>query len=553
MGDPSTVSALARALRGAKSFDEGCRIAVDALAAVAGPALGAQALARGVVHLRSDRGAYRALVVRELTRGGHAAIAPSATVFSAIERAGGGVAVDLATCRGVSLAARAPVEVAAAFQAHDATGSIGQMLDRETTHLVALPLRAAGPLAGMLCLELAWPTHVGLPWPSGTWSAELEALADVAGPLLIALPLEEPTSKDDESLLPVIGQRTRSLVRVLSVFATQDETLLLSGPTGAGKSRLAQVCHARSPRHARAFETANLLAVPETIQMAELFGWRKGAFTGAHADHEGLIARAEGGTLFLDEIDKLSPTAQAGLLRVLETRRYAPLGATKERQANVRFIVATNADLAERVRAGAFREDLYYRINVLPLRVPSLDERRDEIAGWARAMLARRQEGTGTRASFDEEALALLAERRWPGNLRQLDNVVRRAFALAIAGEGDGSRVGVEPVRAALAFETASPGPGSAGAPRSALEAVALAIVERALADRRAGRTLALDAVDVLSGAVLRAAIERVGNLKDAYLLFGADALVENRNHTKHFKRVTLALDALLAALDEKQ
>lgn len=126
MSDPSTVSVLARALRGAKSFEEGCRIAVDALASVARPTLGIEALARGVVHLRSDRGAYRALVVRELARGGHAAIAPSATVFSAVDRAGGGVAVDLATCRGVSLAARAPIEVAAAFQAHDAGAASGR-------------------------------------------------------------------------------------------------------------------------------------------------------------------------------------------------------------------------------------------------------------------------------------------------------------------------------------------------------------------------------------------------------------------------------------------
>jgi transcriptional regulator with AAA-type ATPase domain len=551
MSDPNRVSSLARELRRVRSFDEGCRAAIDALAAVAGAALDADAIARGVVHLRSDRGAYRALVVRELARGGSAAIAPSATVFSAIERASGGVAVDLAVCRGVTLATRAPIEVAAAFQAHDAASSIGQMIDRETTHLIALPLRAAGPLAGMICLELAWPTHVGLPWPVGSWPAELEALADVAGPLLLALPLEEPEPAPDDALLPVIGAHTRSLVRVLSVFATQDETLLLSGATGAGKSRLAQVCHARSPRRDRAFETANLLAVPETIQMAELFGWRKGAFTGALADHEGLIARAEGGTLFLDEIDKLSPTAQAGLLRVLETRRYAPLGATKERQANVRFIVATNADLAERVRAGAFREDLYYRINVLPIRVPSLDERRDEIAGWARAMLARRQEGTpGVKVSFDEAALAQLSEARWPGNLRQLDNVVRRAYALALASETEAAAVGVEAVRAALAFEsTGGAGRGGTGAPRSALDAVAAAIVEHALAERRAGRTLDLESVEVLTGAVLRAAGERVGNLKDAYLLFGADALVENRNHTKHHKRVTAALDALLERL----
>ena len=185
--------------------------------------------------------------------------------------------------------------------------------------------------------------------------------------------------------------------------------------------------------------------------MAELFGWRRGAFTRALADHEGLIAAAAGGTLFLDEIDKLTLAAQAGMPRLLETRRFSPLGAARERSVDARFIVATNADLRELVERGLFREDLYYRVNVLPVRLEPLSERVDEVAGWANVMLERRHreaKGSGD-ARFSDDAVRCLCAYRWPGNLRQLDNVVRRAVALGLARDerADGSlRVGEEAV-----------------------------------------------------------------------------------------------------------
>src|SRR5262249_2358515 len=158
-----------------------------------------------------------------------------------------------------------------------------------------------------------------------------------------------------------------------------------------GKSRLARWCHAQSPRSSRPFETVRLLSVPEELQMAELMGWRRGAFTGAVRDTPGALARAAKGTLFIDAIDKPRPKAPAGVLGLRETRRYRPLGDNAgEQRADVRFIVSTNVDLHAAVRAGRFREDLYYRINVLPVRLPSLEERLDELPAWVEYMLLRR-------------------------------------------------------------------------------------------------------------------------------------------------------------------
>jgi DNA-binding NtrC family response regulator len=284
------------------------------------------------------------------------------------------------------------------------------------------------------------------------------------------------------------------------------------------------------------------------MQLAELFGWRRGAFTGAHDDHVGLVEAADGGTLFLDEIDKLSMAAQAALLRLLETRRFSPIGGAKERTANVRFVVGTNADLPALVRARAFREDLYYRINVLPVHLPPLAERRDEIPGWASVMLARRQAEAGVRdglVAFDAAALEALSAEAWPGNLRQLENVVRRAYALWLASQSAEPSLGVTIVRSALAVEG---GRRSSGAedPLSALARAAELFVDEALARRARGEApIALSLLDSLRAATLRSAVARTGSAKDAYLLFGAEAIVKSRNQNKELRRELEALEAL--------
>jgi hypothetical protein len=325
--------ALAKRLRTPHGFEAGSRALLDALHESLEPALaprGAQ-LARGSVHLRSEAEGYRALVKAEWA-GEPQPVEPSASVWSLLVAKDAGVVIDLGTGRGLVIGDGTEVELALTPVAHDGSSSVQQMLARESTHVIALPLRSAGALVGMVCIELAWVSQLGLPLEREPSFDDAEALALVAGPLLVGLPLSEPEAPSKggaDPLFPVAGAKTRPLLRMLERFVAQNETLLLTGPTGAGKSRLAEWCHARSRRSKGPFETANLLAVPETMQMAELFGWRRGAFTGALADHDGLVAAADGGTLFLDEIDKLTLAAQAGLLRLLETRRFSPIGASR--------------------------------------------------------------------------------------------------------------------------------------------------------------------------------------------------------------------------------
>ena len=313
----------------------------------------------------------------------------------------------------------------------------GRMLGRDASHVHVVPLRSPrGGVSGMIALEARCKGATGRAAIWDECHEELDLLASIAAPYLDALPPRPaPKPLTTDELLPVVGRKTAGLIELVRVFAAQEETVLISGPTGAGKSRLARWCHEQSPRKGRSFETLDLLSVPEELQMAELFGWKRGAFTGALKDSVGAIARVAEGTLFIDEIDKLSLKAQAGMLRVLEERRYRPLGDEGgERRANVRFLVGTNADLRASVRAGRFREDLYYRINVLPVRLPALAERLDELPLWAEYMLARRHRESGADGAsrLDGDTSNLLSSAPWPGNLRQLDNIVRRAYAIAL-------------------------------------------------------------------------------------------------------------------------
>ncbi|MBN8613860.1 MAG: sigma-54-dependent Fis family transcriptional regulator, partial [Deltaproteobacteria bacterium] len=443
------------------------------------------------------------------------------------------------------------------YVALERAGSVQQMAARHVTHVVAFPLVAPGDvLVGMLAIELSWPEASGrAAIPRGAWVEQIELACVATAAHLTVLPrARKVTSAARDPLLPVVGAKMSALVEALRVFAGQGETILLTGPTGSGKTQLARWCHAQSTREDGPFHTANLLAVEDGMQMADLFGWRKGAFTGASSDYDGLVAEAHGGTLFLDEIDKLSLKAQAGLLRFLETRRYTPLGGTRDREANVRFLVGTNADLRELVARGAFREDLYYRIHVLPVQLPPLSERTDEIPDWVRVFLARRhlESSRVHGASITDDAIALLTRARWPGNLRQVDNVVRRSYAFALVragGERGAPSLGLDDVTRALSLEGASLDGSSSphDADLDGLDAIARAVVDTAIERRRRGEIVDLATLEGLVGGVLREASERLGSVKNAYLLFGASTLVENRNHTKSYKRELEKWDALRA------
>jgi PAS domain S-box-containing protein len=222
---------------------------------------------------------------------------------------------------------------------------------------------------------------------------------------------------------------------VLPAIAASPSTVLILGETGTGKELVAQTLHSLSPRNRHPFIAVNCGALPDTLLESELFGYKAGAFTGANKDKPGRFALAKAGTLFLDEIAEVSPALQVRLLRVLQERIYEPLGATRSETADVRVIAATNKDLAEQMRRGLFREDLYYRVNVVRVELPPLRRRKEDIPLLVDQFITRfnrlQQKAVQGIAA---EALSLLMAHHWPGNIRELENAIERAFILC----GDG-------------------------------------------------------------------------------------------------------------------
>ena len=213
--------------------------------------------------------------------------------------------------------------------------------------------------------------------------------------------------------------------------AAGDASILIQGESGSGKELLARAIHRASPRANQPFVAINCGAIPETLLESELFGHMKGSFTGAIADQRGLFVAADKGTLFLDEIGDMPLPLQVKLLRVIETREVRPIGATRSIPFDVRIISATHRDLAREKEAGTFREDLYYRLNVVNLRLPSLEERPEDIPMLAEHFLKRLAPRYGRdNAAFAPDALELLVKAKWPGNVRQLYNVVEQSIAL---------------------------------------------------------------------------------------------------------------------------
>jgi PAS domain S-box-containing protein len=227
----------------------------------------------------------------------------------------------------------------------------------------------------------------------------------------------------------------QELFEVLPPVAASPSTVLILGETGTGKELMARTIHSLSPRGGGPFVPVNCGALPDTLLESELFGYKTGAFTGAVRDKQGRFALAKGGTIFLDEIADISPALQVRLLRVLQERVYEPLGGTRPETMDARIIVATNQDLAERTRRGLFREDLYYRINVVRMELPPLRRRMEDIPLLVDQMIDRfnrlqRKSVEG----IDTEALSLLMAHGWPGNIRELANVIERAFVLCNSG-----------------------------------------------------------------------------------------------------------------------
>jgi PAS domain S-box-containing protein len=277
---------------------------------------------------------------------------------------------------------------------------------------------------------------------------------------------------------PILGSSAAllSTLREVESVAATDATVLLLGETGTGKELFARALHAGSTRAGRPLIKVNCGAMPANLIESELFGHEKGAFTGATSRREGRFALAHGGTLFLDEIGELPLELQPKLLRVLQESEFEPVGSSRTVKVDVRVVAATNRDLAARVREGTFREDLYYRLNVFPIRIPPLRERGDDISELAQAFVDRFARRFGRRLGLlSESTLARLAAYSWPGNVRELANVLERGVIISRGGSFDIDRALIDTVP-----RSSAPPPSSAEQPTRIFSVLELEDLERA-------------------------------------------------------------------------
>ncbi len=230
----------------------------------------------------------------------------------------------------------------------------------------------------------------------------------------------------------IIGQsdRMQSVFQMIETVAQVPSTVLLTGESGTGKELVARAIHDLGPRAQKPFVSVNCGAFTETLLESELFGYVKGSFTGATANRKGLFEAANQGTIFLDEIGEMSPAMQVKLLRVLQERKVRPVGAHEEIEVNTRVIAATNRDLTAMVKEGSFREDLYYRISVIPMELPPLRERKGDIVELAHYFIGKHCAQSGRDLSISPPAMRLLEAYSWPGNVRELEHTIERAVAL---------------------------------------------------------------------------------------------------------------------------
>ncbi len=285
----------------------------------------------------------------------------------------------------------------------------------------------------------------------------------------------EESVEEVDSALPLIGRSPamQDVYRIIARVVSNDLTVLISGESGTGKELVARAIHDLGPRRRAPFVALNMAAIPRELIEAELFGHERGAFTGAQARSAGRFEQAEGGTLFLDEIGDMPMEAQTRLLRVLQSGEFTTVGGARTIRADVRIVAATNRELAQLVATGQFREDLFYRLNVVPVSLPALRARRQDIALLARHFLDRAAEGGLPRKQLDAAAITSLESYDWPGNVRELENIMRRIAVLS-----RDERIGADEVRAmmgaASSAQAALPGdPGIEAAVRARLERLA--------------------------------------------------------------------------------
>lgn len=261
---------------------------------------------------------------------------------------------------------------------------------------------------------------------------EIVTRANEAREMVSRLALSNPIFDDDiDSEFVGTSKKMRDVFDLIHRLCKVDTTVLIRGENGTGKELVARAIHFNSPRKSGSMIAINCGAIPENLMESELFGHEKGSFTGAHERKIGKFQLANNGTIFLDEVAELKPEMQVRLLRVLQERKFMPVGSNREVKTDARIIAATNRNLEKMIEEGTFREDLFYRLNVMPIFLPPLRERTDDIAELSQYFMKRFSKAHNRQInSIADEALQVLKQYRWPGNIRELENVIERAFII---------------------------------------------------------------------------------------------------------------------------
>jgi two-component system response regulator HupR/HoxA len=371
-----------------------------------------------------------------------------------------------------------------------------------------------GEEARRACCELSDGTRLELSVCGPNADAALAPEPLLATLRVVAEARLEKPAPAEQAPYGLVGQSPGmvALTRMIGKVAGSQASVLITGENGTGKELVARAIHAASKRAERAFVAVTCSAFNDNLLESEMFGHRRGAFTGAAADKRGLFEEADGGTMFLDEVGDMSPALQVKLLRVLQEGTFMPVGGTQQKRVDVRIVAATNRELGALVKQGKFREDLYYRLHVVALRVPSLRDRGPDLDVLTDAFLARLNARHGQHKLLDPRTRAAIRAHRFPGNVRELQNELERIFVLS----GDELVIGPEHLSASIAASAAVPAiPSGGGEPAAEgkldeeplqlqLERFERDVVERTLRRVRGNRTHAAQVLGVSRRNFLR-------------------------------------------------
>ena len=383
---------------------------------------------RASLHLRDDHFYKNLVVVERAETNNGDRLKPSTAIWVLVQEHQSPILLNVMIGEASVFTSKQTLDVSDQIAVQiEPSQSILDLSARETTHIVALPLQTqSDSLVGMVSLEFQ-SANISENIEADDIVATIETRLLLAAPILLTLP-NKVTEKS--SILPVQSKWARDNEQLFSVIAQQKQTLMINGPTGGGKTNLARWLHEHSAQREGPFIEAHLNQMSDDTGLPHLFGWKKGAYTGAVSDNPGWIIRAQNGTLFLDEVDTLSLRQQQALLQLLDHGEFSVLGTTEPLTANnVRYIVASNTDLRQLVAEGSFREDLFHRLNTLAISVPAITERRDEIPAWINffADTYSLENPAVQEIEFSEAAVQQFVKGYYGGNLRELKATVIRA------------------------------------------------------------------------------------------------------------------------------